>query len=416
MKEIPFSSDAIRALCKTFPTPVYVYDERAIRENARALLRAFAWAPGFKNYFAVKATPTPAILSLLHEEGMGFDCSSFSELVLAEKLAVTGDDLMFTSNNTPAQDMQKAFDINAIINLDDISHIDFLDTVCDMNRMHDRPLCMRYNPGSLKTGNDIIGKPEEAKYGFTRSDIFEGFQKAQHLGIKHFGLHIMVVSNELDAAYFVETAELMFSLAVEIKQKLGISVQFINLGGGIGIPYEPHQQAVDYQKISDGIHRAYQSILIPAGLDGLEIKMENGRAITGPYGYLLSSVIHTKNTYKHYIGLDACMADLMRPGMYGAYHHISVLDKDEHRTLETYDVVGSLCENNDKFAIDRQLPQLHVGDIICIHDAGAHGHAMGFNYNGKLRSAEVLVRENGDVKLIRRSQTLDDYFSTLLWN
>lgn len=416
MKKIPFSTDTVKSLCKMFPTPVYVYDERAIRENVRTFLSAFAWAPGFKNYFAVKATPTPILLSLLHEEGMGFDCSSLSELVIAEKLGVLGNDVMFTSNNTPVQDMKKAFTMGAIINLDDISHIDFLDAACGIGNMRERPLCMRYNPGSLKAGNEIIGKPEEAKYGFTRDHIFEGFRKAQCFGITHFGLHIMVASNELDAAYFIETAELMFTLAVEIKQKLGILVEFINLGGGIGIPYEPHQEPVNYQKISDGIRRAYERILIPVGLESLEIKMENGRVVTGPYGYLFSTVIHTKNTYKHYIGLDACMADLMRPGMYGAYHHISVLDKEEQKVSQTSDVVGSLCENNDKFAIDRKLPQLNIGDIVCIHDVGAHGHAMGFNYNGKLRSAEVLVRESGDVKLMRRSQTLDDYYSTLIWD
>ncbi len=416
MKKIPFSAQVVTDLCKAFPTPLYAYDERAIRENARAFLQAFAWVPRFKNYFAVKATPTPAVISLLREEGMGLDCSSFSELVLAEKLGVLGEDIMFTSNDTPAKDMQKAHKLGAIINLDDISDIDFLDEVCGIATMRERPLSMRYNPGALKSGNVIIGKPEEAKYGFTREQIFEGYAKAQKLGITRFGLHIMVASNELEETYFIETAELMFALAVEIKQRLGIAVEFINLGGGIGIPYEPHKTAVDYHKVSDGIRRAYESTLVPAGLGSLEIKMENGRVITGPYGYLFSRVLHTKQTYKHYIGLDACMANLMRPGMYGAYHHISVLGKEEQNASHTYDVVGGLCENNDKFAIDRALPELQVGDIVCIHDVGAHGHAMGFNYNGKLRSAEVLVQEHGEVKLIRRAQTVEDYFSTVVWD
>lgn len=415
-KSLPFSEEAIRAVCEKFPTPVYLYDEQGIRENARALQNAFSWAPKFKNYFAVKATPTPAILSLVRDEGMGLDCSSFVELLMAEKVGVTGEDIMFTSNETPAKDMRKAFELGAIINLDDISHVDFLDELCGLKNIRGGLICMRYNPGPLKKGNVIIGKPEEAKYGLTREQIFEGYERAKKLGARRFALHTMVASNELDERYFVETAEMLFTLAVDIKQKLGIAVEFINLGGGIGVAYKLDQKPVHYQTLSEGIRAAYERIIVPAGLGGLEIKMENGRVITGPYGYLVSTVLHLKHIYKDYVGLDACMANLMRPGMYGAYHHITVLGKSGEKQDHVYDVVGGLCENNDKFAIDRALPEIRRGDIVIIHDAGAHGHAMGFNYNGKLRSAEVLVRADGSARLIRREQTAEDYFAPMVWD
>ncbi len=411
MRNFPFNLDNIRNIIKQYPTPFYIYDEKAICDNAQKLYSAFSWAKNFKNYFAVKATPTPMLLSILREQGMGFDCSSYTELLMVENLGVRGDEIMFTSNNTPKKDMQKAFDMKAIINLDDITHINFLKNFFGIPPL----LCMRYNPGSLKKGNIIIGHPEDAKYGFTTEQIFEGYQKAKSLGVERFGLHTMVASNELVEEYFIETAVLLFNLCVQIKNKLNISIQFVNLGGGIGIPYKPTDKPVDYLIISEGIKKAYEKIIIPSGLDGLEIVMENGRVITGPYGYLVSTVQHIKETYKKYVGLDANMSDLMRPGIYGAYHHISVLGKEHNTIKKVYDITGSLCENNDKFAIDREMPLMSIGDIVVICDSGAHGHAMGFNYNGKLRSAELLLKKDGEVLLMRRAQTPEDYFSMVVW-
>ncbi|TVQ38240.1 MAG: diaminopimelate decarboxylase [Spirochaetaceae bacterium] len=415
-RTLPFDRPFLDRVVQDHPTPFHIYDEAAIRDNARAMYKAFSWVPdrnggpgGFCNYFAVKALPNPHILRVLREEGMGFDCSSIAELVLCERIGVRGEQIMFTSNDTPLSEYAKARELGGIINLDDITHIEYLAAGAGMPEL----ICMRYNPGPLREGNVIIGKPEEAKYGFTREQIIEGYRAARDLGAVRFGLHTMVASNELNPDYFVETAVMLFELAVELKQKLGIRVEFVNLGGGIGIPYRPEQTAVDYQRVSDGVRAAYGRIVKPAGLDPLPIVLENGRVVTGPYGYLVTRAIHRKDTYKHYIGLDGNMANLMRPGMYGAYHHITVPGRQNAAADHTYDVVGSLCENNDKFAIDRRLPQIEIGDLVVIHDTGAHGHSMGFNYNGKLRSAELLLKPDGSVQQIRRAETLDDYFATL---
>lgn len=415
-KTVPFSREFIEQVAGEHPTPFHIYDEKAIRENARALYRAFAWVPdksgkpgGFRNYFAVKALPNPHVMRVLWEEGMGFDCSSMTELELTARLGVRGEQIMFTSNDTPKEEFARAREIGAVINLDDISHIPYLSEHVGMPEL----ICMRYNPGPLKEGNVIIGRPEEAKYGFTREQIIEGYRRARELGAERFALHTMVASNELNDDYFIETARMLFDLVVEIREKLGIRIEFVNMGGGIGIPYRPEDEAVDYDYVADGVRTAYEEIIRPAGLDPLPIVMENGRCITGPYGWLVSRVRHIKDTYKKFVGLDATMADLMRPGMYGAYHHITVLGKEHERATETYDVTGSLCENNDKFAVDRPLPPVEVGDYLAIHETGAHGHAMGFNYNGKLRHAELLLRPDGNVKLIRRAETVDDVLRTI---
>ncbi|QDT38017.1 diaminopimelate decarboxylase [Stratiformator vulcanicus] len=408
-KPLPFSVDVIRRAASEFETPFHLYDERGIRENARRLNSAFAWNPGFREYFAVKATPNPHIVQMLAEEGCGADCSSLAELILSERVGLGGRDIMFTSNNTLAEDYAKADELGAVINLDDISHLPYLAENIGMPET----LCFRYNPGPLREGNVIIGKPEEAKYGFTREQLFEGYRIARDGGVKYFGLHAMVASNELDPSFFVETARMLFELVIQLAESHDVRVSFVNLGGGIGIPYRPEQTAVDYEVIGDGVRQAYDEMIVPVGLDPLDVLTENGRCMTGPYGVLVSKVVHAKDIYKKYVGVDACMANLMRPGMYGAYHHVSVLGKEDAAPIGEFDVVGSLCENNDKFAIDRPLPATERGDIVVIHDAGAHGHSMGFQYNGKLRSAEILVREDGSLQEIRRAETLDDYFSTL---
>ncbi|HZK67626.1 MAG TPA: diaminopimelate decarboxylase, partial [Chloroflexota bacterium] len=363
----------------------------------------------FKEFFAVKALPNPFIMKILKEEGFGADCSSLPELLLSERVGITGEEIMFTSNDTPAEEFTKARELGAIINLDDISHIPFLERSAGIPEL----ISFRYNPGALKQGNVIIGKPEEAKYGFTREQLFEGYRMVKEKGATRFGLHTMVASNELDYRYFIETAVILFDLALELNQKLGIKLEFINIGGGIGIPYRPEQEAVSYEKIAQGIREAYQERVAANGLAPMKLFMECGRVITGPYGYLVTSVRHLKHTYKDYVGLDASMSNLMRPAMYGAYHHITVVGKESRPLDRKYDVTGSLCENNDKFAVDRMLPEVESGDLLVIHDTGAHGHAMGFQYNGKLRSAELLLRENGDVIQIRRAETPDDYFRTL---
>lgn len=415
MKTVPFDRRFIERLTETYPTPFHIYDESGIREHARRFYAAFTWVPspaGFRNFYAVKALPNPHILGILREEGMGFDCSSYTELVLVEKLGVRGEEIMFTSNDTPAYEYKKARDLGAIINLDDLSHVDYLAREVGMPDL----ICMRYNPGPLKQGNVIIGNPEEAKYGFTRDQLFEGYRKARDHGARRFGLHTMVASNELNPDYFVETAQILFDLVVELHERLGIRIEFVNLGGGIGIPYHPDQEAVDYERVSQGIRAAYDATIRTAGLDPLRIVTENGRVVTGPYGWLVTRVQHTKDIYKRYIGLDGNMAHLMRPGMYGAYHHITVLGKEKEPATERYDVTGSLCENNDKFAIDRALPPIERGDLLAIHDTGAHGHSMGFNYNGKTRSAELLLRPDRSVKLIRRAETVDDVLQTIVWD
>jgi len=409
IKTFPLSSSGVHSLAQRFPTPFYIYDEKGMRENVRRIAKAFSIFPGFKGHFAVKGLPNPFILKILADEGFGADCSSLSELLLADAAGIKGEDIMLTSNETPASEYVAARKFGAIINLDDISHIDFLESAAGIPEL----VSCRYNPGPLKEGNAIIGKPEEAKYGFTRPQIIEGFVKLKAKGARRFGLHTMFASNELNADYHIETARILFELAAEIKTKTGIRIEFVNLGGGAGIPYKPEQEAIDYEYLAKGIKNAYDDIVKGAGLDPLGIHLEWARNISGPYGWLVTKAIHTKSIYREYIGVDACMADLMRPGMYGAYHHLSVLGKEKAPATEVYDVVGSLCENNDKFAVQRKLPKIEVGDYIAIHDAGAHGRAMGFNYNGKLRCGEILLRGDGSLLQIRRAETIEDYFATL---
>ncbi len=410
MKEIPFSKSQIEELTKDYPTPFHVYDEMAIRENVRNLYKMFSWVKDFKNYFAVKGLPNPHIMQILKEEKNGADCSSFGELLLAEKVGLSGEDIMVTSNDTTIEEYKKATELGAIINFDDISHIKFYeDNVGKLPEL----VCFRYNPGPLKGGNAIIGEPKEAKYGLTTEQMFEAYKICKEKGVKRFGLHTMVCSGETNEDYFVETIDILFSLAQELYQKEGIIFDFINIGGGIGIPYLPNKKRVDVQYISEKMHKLYKEKLINNGHPEFKIIMELSRYITGPYGYLVTKVLHEKNTYKDYIGLDSCMADLMRPALYGAYHHISILGKENETLTHTYDVTGSLCENNDKFAIDRKMSKINIGDILVIHDTGAHGHAMGFNYNAKLRSAEFLLKPDGSFQMIRRAETYDDYFATL---
>jgi len=409
-KVLPLSADKLRAIADEYGTPFHLYIEEDMRANAKKMLQAFAWAPEFKEYFAVKALPNPYIMKILKEEGFGADCSSLPELLLSEKVGLGGTDICFTSNDTPAGEFIKARELGAVLNLDDITYIEFLRQNGGLPEL----LSFRYNPGPLREGgNAIIGYPEEAKYGFTHEQILAAFGQAAALGVKEFGLHTMIVSNERNLAYLVETARMMFELAVEIKEKTGFSVKFINLGGGIGIPYKPEDEAVDWLAFGAGVQQVYEELLVPAGLDKVKICLESGRAVTGPYGYLVSSVLHEKSTYKHYIGLDSCMADLMRPALYNAYHHITVVGKEKAPLDHVYDVTGSLCENNDKFAINRPLPKIEIGDLLVIHDSGAHGYAMGFNYNGKLRSKELLLHEDGSLEQIRRAETINDYFATL---
>lgn len=408
-KYIPFSKEEAEKIIEQYPTPFHIYDEKAIRENARRFKKAFNWNDGFKEYFAIKAAPNPYLMKILREEGFGIDCSSEAELELAKRIGMGGEAIMLTSNDTPASEFRAAKELGAIINLDDISHIDYL----EKNVGLPETICMRYNPGDLKQGNLIIGHPEEAKYGFTHEQIIEGYRILKSKGVKQFGVHTMVASNELDPDYFIETAEILFNLIAEVYEKARVKISFANLGGGIGIPYKPGEKAVDLEYVSAGIKKLYEEKIEGNGLSHLKIFFESGRAITGPYGYLISKVLHIKKTYKQFAGLDASMVNLMRPGMYGAYHHITILGKENEPLSQKYDVTGSLCENNDKFAIDRMLPEIETGDIVVIHDAGAHGHAMGFNYNGKLKSAELLLRENGEVVQIRRPETVEDYFATL---
>ena len=425
MRKLPFDRDWIEKTAKKWPTPFHVYDARAIRENARRLKKAFAWNEGFREYFAVKAAPNPHLMNLLKEFGFGSDCSSMAELVLAEAVGNVGESIMFTSNDTPAAEFRKAWELGAIINLDDITHWEsVLEAVRGTDGSSGAPaplpedlsnhvFCCRYNPGPLKGGNAIIGKPEEAKYGMTREQLFECYAKMKAAGVRRFGLHTMVASNELAPDYIVDTAKLLFGLAGEIHEKVGVEFEFVNIGGGIGIPYRPDQKPMDLEYVGEGIRKAYESLVAGKGVGPIRLYMECGRCITGPYGYLVSKILHLKDTYRLYAGLDACMSNLMRPALYGAYHEIVVPGKENTLGRKVYDVTGSLCENNDKFAIQRELPALEVGDYVVICDAGAHGHAMGFQYNGKLRSAELLLEEDGSVREIRRAETLADYFATL---
>ncbi|QQG37588.1 MAG: diaminopimelate decarboxylase [Candidatus Kaiserbacteria bacterium] len=405
MKSVPFTAAEIESLIAQHPTPLYVYDEAGIRATARKLIEAFSWNEGFKEYFAVKALPNPRVLGILREEGCGADCSSLLELLLAERAGLSGEEIMFTSNDTPIEEFAKAKEMGALINLDALEHLDYLEKGVGLPDF----LSVRYNPGPLREGNAIIGKPEEAKFGMTREQIFEAYRRAKEKGVRRFGLHTMVASNERNAEYFVETARMLFEIVRDVRRELGVTIELVNLGGGIGIPYRPDDTEANLSKISDGIRRLFDEY----EMTGVRLAMECGRYITGPHGYLLTQVRHLKHTYREYAGVDATMANLMRPGMYGAYHHITVLGKENEAASKAYDIVGSLCENNDKFAINRKLPQLQEGDILVIHDAGAHGHAMGFNYNGKLRSAEFLLRPDRSFEMIRRAETVEDYLATL---
>jgi len=412
-KYFPLSKAELEKLAGSYPTPFYLYDEKGIVENARRIKAAFSGFPGYKNHFAVKALPNPFIMKILAAQGFGADCSSYPELLLAETAGIRGEDIMFSSNGTPANEYREARRLGAVINLDDLTHVEFLEETAGLPEL----VSFRYNPGPLKEGNAIIGKPEEAKYGLTREQIVQGFALLKEKGVRRFALHTMVASNELSVSYHIETARVLFELVAKVHAETGVRLEFVNLGGGVGIPYKPGQEAVDYQVLADGIRDAYNEIIKPAGLAPMSIRTEWGRVVTGPHGWLVTRAIHKKEIYRNYIGLDACMADLMRPALYGAYHHISIPGKEDAPLSEVYDVVGSLCENNDKFAIQRHLPKIDVGeldgDFVVIHDAGAHGRAMGFNYNAKLRCGELLLRQDGSVTQIRRPETVDDYFATL---
>jgi len=409
MKRTFINKEKVQDIVKTYPTPFHLYDEKGIRENARRLNKAFSWNKGYKEYFAVKATPNPYILKILQEEGCGCDCSSYNELILSEAIGIKGEEIMFSSNDTPKEDFIKAKELGAIINLDDISHIDFLDEVAGIPKK----ICCRYNPGGVfKVSTDIMDNPGDAKYGFTKEQMLEGYKKLVDMGVEEFGIHSFLVSNAVTNEYYPMLARLLFELAVELRDKTGANITFINLSGGIGIPYKPDQEENDIEVIAQGVKKAYDEVLVPAGMGDVAIYTELGRYMLGPYGCVVSKVLHEKKTHKDYIGLDACAVDLMRPAMYGAYHHITVLGKEEDACNNLYDVTGSLCENNDKFAIDRKLPKIDIGDYLVIHDTGAHGYAMGYNYNGKLKSAELLLQEDGQVKMIRRAETAKDYFAT----
>jgi len=401
---------ALPEALRRYPTPFYIYDEQGIKDTAEAYKKAFAWVkPGYRNYFAVKACPNPHIVNILKKEGFGVDCSSLAELVIAEKMGMKGEYIMFTSNDTPAEEYIKAKQLGAIINLDDVSHIGYLDKYAGMPEL----ICFRYNPGPLREGGGFIGDPRESKYGVTTKQIPGAYIKAMELGAERFGLHTMIVSNMLDEQYLEETAVMLFKLAAMISHDKGIKFDFINLGGGFGIPYKPEEAAINLEAVSAGIHSAYKKYIEGMGLGPVRVVTECGRAITGPHGFLVSKVRHVSRKYKDYVGLDACMANLMRPALYGAYHHITVLGKENKPKDRVYDVTGSLCENNDKFAVNRPLPEVVPGDVFVLHDAGAHGYAMGFQYNGKLRCAELLVTSGGKVRQIRRAEVLDDYLGTI---
>jgi diaminopimelate decarboxylase len=409
-KITPASREKLEQIATAFGTPYYLYDEAQIRENARKLNAAFSVFPVYLEHFAVKALPNPYILKILAEEGIGADCSSIAELVLCEKAGITGEQIMFTSNQTPRVDMEKALALGAVVNLDDITHIAFLEDIGGGKLPE--ILSFRYNPGPEKVGNSIIGNPVEAKYGLTRPQLFEAYKIARDKGVKRFGLHTMVASNELNIEYHKDTARMLFTLVKELQQQVGIALEFVNLGGGVGIPYKPEDVALEWDALARATKAIYDEVLGNAA-PTLQIKTEYGRPITGPYGFLVARAIHEKHIYRDYIGLDACMADLMRPGLYGAHHTITVPGKEDAPLDHVYDVVGGLCENNDKFAIQRALPKIDVGDLVVLHQGGAHARAMGFNYNGKLRPQELLLRPDGTVVQIRRRETLDDYFATL---
>lgn len=412
----PFVTKAqVDEMIKKYPTPFHLYDEKGIRENARKLYQAFSWNKGFKEFFAVKATPNPTILRILKEEGCGTDCSSLTELMMSDKLGFTGDEIMFSSNDTPAEEFVLAKKLGATINLDDFTHIDFLEKTAGIPEK----ICCRYNPGgTFSISTTIMDNPGDAKYGMTKDQIIEAYRILKGKGVKRFGMHAFLASNTVTNDYYPVLARTLFEVAVEIKEKTGVKLDFINLSGGVGVPYTPDKEPNDILAIGEGVRKVYEEILVPAGMGDVALYTELGRFMLAPYGHLITTAIHEKHTHKEYIGVDACAVNLMRPAMYGAYHHITVLGKENEPCDHKYDVTGSLCENNDKFAIDRMLPKIDMGDILVIHDTGAHGFAMGYNYNGKLKSAEVLLCEDGSTKLIRRAETPDDYFATLdgFWN
>ncbi len=409
-KKIPFvTKEQLENIASQYPTPFYLYDEAGIRKTARLVNQAFGWNKGFKEYFAVKATPNPSILKILHEEGCGADCSSYTELLMSDAVGFKESEIMFSSNATPAEDFQLARKLNVTINLDDITHIDFLEQVADIPET----ISCRYNPGGhFAIANNIMDNPGDAKYGLTRPQMTEAYKKLMAKGVKHFGMHAFLASNTVTNDYYPELARILFQVAVELKEETGAHIEFINLSGGIGIAYKPDQPENDILAIGEGVRKAYEEILVPAGMGDVKIFAELGRFMLAPYGALVAKAIHEKHTHKEYIGLDACAANLMRPAIYGSYHHITVMGKEDAPCDHKYDVTGGLCENNDKFAIDRMLPEIEKGDLLFIHDAGAHGFAMGYNYNGKLRSAEILLQEDGGTRMIRRAETPADYFAT----
>ena len=416
MTKKPFiTKEQAEEIIRRFPTPFHIYDEKGIRQNARDLYKAFSWNKGFREYFAVKATPTPAILKILKEEGCGTDCSSYSELLMSKKCGFEAPYIMFSSNDTPSEEFAYANEIGAIINLDDITHIEILEKACGIPET----VCCRYNPGgTFSISNTIMDNPGDAKYGMTKPQIIEAYKILKQKGAKNFGIHAFLASNTVSNDYYPTLAKILFELAVEIKETAGVEISFINLSGGIGIPYTPDKEPNDIFVIGAGVHKVFDEVLVPAGLGNVSIYTELGRYMLAPFGHLVTTAIREKHIHKEYIGVDACAVNLMRPAMYGAYHHITVLGKENEPCDHTYDITGSLCENNDKFAIDRKLPKIDMGDILVIHDTGAHGFAMGYNYNGKLKSAELLLREDGSVTMIRRAETVDYYFATLddYWN
>ena len=419
MEKKPFvTKEQLDDIVKEYPTPFHLYDEKGIRETARNLNKAFSWNKGFKEYFAVKATPNPRILQILKEEGCGTDCSSLTELMMSEACGFSGKEIMFSSNDTPAEEFQLADKLGAIINLDDITLVDYLEQ--SIGKIPEK-VCCRYNPGGVFTlgetreGFQVMDNPGDAKYGMTRAQIAEAFTRLAAKGAKEFGIHSFLASNTISNEYYPALARILFQLAADLKQETGVHITFINLSGGVGIPYKPEQPANDIAVIGEGVRKAYEEILVPAGMDDVALYTELGRFMLAPYGHLVTRAIHEKHIYKEYIGVDACAANLMRPAMYGAYHHITVLGKEDEPCDHKYDVVGGLCENNDKFAVDRMLPEIDMGDLLVIHDTGAHGFSMGYNYNGKLRSAELLLKEDGSVEMIRRAETVEDYFRTLVW-
>ncbi len=415
----PFvTKEQLDVITAQYPTPFHIYDEKGIRENARRLRAAFAWNPGYREYFAVKATPTPAILKVLKEEGCGCDCSSLAELLMAERCGVTGEGIMFSSNDTTMEEYQTADRLNAVINLDDLTMVDYLEQ--SIGHIPEK-ICCRYNPGGVFTlgetreGFQVMDNPGDAKYGMTRAQIAEAFTRLSAMGAKEFGIHAFLASNTLSNEYYPALARILFQLAADLKKETGVHITFINLSGGVGIPYRPEQQANDIAAIGEGVRKVYEEVLVPAGMDDVALYTELGRFMLAPYGHLVTRAIHEKHIYKEYIGVDACACNLMRPAMYGSYHHITVMGKEYAPCDHKYDVAGSLCENNDKFAVDRMLPKIDMGDLLVLHDTGAHGFSMGYNYNGKLRSAELLLKEDGSVEMIRRAETIEDYFRTLVW-